>query len=139
MNTLFECGIRYDKIMVNGSIKKITEPYIVNATTFTEAEANITKEVFVDGCLDVMTIKRVNYNEIFVSDNYNDDKWFCCKITLFALDENSGKEKKTKSKVLVQASDLNDAKSKLDKHMSESASEYVVNSVIETPIVDVFN
>lgn len=139
MNTLFECGIRYDKIMENGSIKKITEPYIVNATTFTEAEANIIKEVFVDGCFDVMTIKRVNYKEIFVSDNYNDDKWFCCKITLFAFDENSGKENKTKSKVLVQASDLDNAKSKLDKLMSENASKYVVNSVIETPIVDVFN
>lgn len=139
MNTLFECGIRYDKIMENGSIKKITEPYIVNAISFSEAEANITKEVFVDGCLDVMTIKRVSYNEIVLSDNYNDDKWFCCKMTFIALDENSGKEKKIKSKVLVQASDLDDAKSKLDKIMRENASEYVVNSVIETPIVDVFN
>ena len=51
MANWFECKIRYDKTQENGSIKKVTEPYLVDALSFTEAEARIIEEMtpFVSG------------------------------------------------------------------------------------------
>ncbi len=63
---LYECGVRFDKVMENGTIKKVTEIYLVDALTFTEAEARITSETapYISGDFDVVTIKRTNYSEI---------------------------------------------------------------------------
>ena len=41
MHTWFECKIRYEKTMENGMNKKVTEPYLVDALSFTEAEARL--------------------------------------------------------------------------------------------------
>ena len=67
---LYECGVRFDKMMENGMVKKVTELYLVDALTFTEAEARIISEItpFISGEFDVVTIKRTNYSEIvFIS------------------------------------------------------------------------
>ena len=45
MHTWFECKIRYEKVMENGMNKKVTEPYLVDALSFTEAEARIIEEI----------------------------------------------------------------------------------------------
>ena len=60
MHTWFECKIRYDKTQENGSIKKVTEPYLVDALSFTEAEARIIEEMtpFISGEVDVNAVKR---------------------------------------------------------------------------------
>ena len=44
MHTWFECKIRYEKTMENGMQKKVTEPYLVDALSFTEAEARIIED-----------------------------------------------------------------------------------------------
>lgn len=40
MANWFETKVRYDKTMENGAIKKVTEAYMVDALSFTEAEAD---------------------------------------------------------------------------------------------------
>ena len=40
MHTWFECKIRYEKVMENGMQKKVTEPYLVDALSFTEASTD---------------------------------------------------------------------------------------------------
>lgn len=35
----FETKVRFDKTMENGTVKKVTEHYLVDALSFTEAEA----------------------------------------------------------------------------------------------------
>lgn len=45
MHTWFECKIRYERVMENGMNKKVTEPYLVDALSFTEAEARIIEEM----------------------------------------------------------------------------------------------
>ena len=51
MHSWFECKISYEKVLENGMQKKVTEPYLVDAISFTEAEARITEEVrpFISG------------------------------------------------------------------------------------------
>lgn len=119
MHTWFECKIRYEKTMENGMNKKVTEPYLVDALSFTEAEARIIEEMtpFISGEFTVSDIKRANYSELFPSEEEAADRWFKCKLVFITLDEKSGAEKKTSTQVLVQAADLRDAVKKLDEGM----------------------
>ena len=95
MHTWFECKIRYEKLMENGMNKKVTEPYLVDALSFTEAEARIIEEMtpFITGEFTVSDIKRANYSELFPSEEESADRWFKCKLIFITLDEKSGAER----------------------------------------------
>ena len=140
MHTWFECKIRYEKVMENGMQKKVTEPYLVDALSFTEAEARIIEEMtpFISGEFTVSDIKRANYSEIFTSEEEAADRWFKCKLIFVTLDDKSGAEKKTSTQVLVQAADLRDAVKKLDEGMKGTMADYQIGMVSETPIMDVY-
>ena len=140
MHTLFECKIRYEKVMENGMQKKVAEPYLVDALSFTEAEARIIEEMtpFIFGEFTVSDIKRANYSELFPSEEEAADRWFKCKLIFITLDEKSGAEKKTSTQVLVQAADLRDAVKKLDEGMKGTMADYQIASVAETAIMDVY-
>lgn len=138
MHTWFECKIRYEKVMENGMNKKVTEPYLVDALSFTEAEARIIEEIspFISGEFTVADIKRANYSELF--EDETGDRWFRCKLQFVTLDEKSGAEKKTSTNVLVQAGDLREAVKNLDEGMKGTMADYVIASVAETAIMDVY-
>lgn len=138
--TWFECKIRYEKTLENGMVKKVTEPYLVDALSFTEAEARIIEEMkpFISGEFTVSDIKRANYSELFFCDEDAADRWFKSKLLFITLDEKSGNEKKVASNVLIQASDLRDAVKKLDEGMKGSMADYEIASMAETPIMDVY-
>lgn len=140
MNNYLECKIRYEKTMENGMIKKVTELYLVDALSFTEAEARIIEEItpFISGEFTVSDIKRANYSELFFSDEENADKWFACKLEFITLDEKTGIEKKTKTNVLVQAADLRDAMAKLTDGMKNTMADYNAVCIKETAIMDVY-
>lgn len=140
MHTWFECKIRYEKTMENGMQKKVTEPYLVDALSFTEAEARIIEEMtpFISGEFTVSDIKRANYSELFPSEEEAADRWFKCKLVFITLDEKSGAEKKTSTQVLVQAADLRDAVKKLDEGMKGTMADYQIALVAETSIMDVY-
>lgn len=140
MHTWFECKVRYEKTMENGMQKKVTEPYLVDALSFTEAEARIIEEItpYITGEFTVSDIKRANYSELFESDEDAADRWFKCKLIFITLDEKSGAEKKSSTNVLVQAADLRDAVKKLDEGMKGTMADYQIGSVAETTIMDVF-
>lgn len=140
MHTWFECKIRYEKTMENGVVKKVTEPYLVDALSFTEAEARITEEMtpFISGEFTIADIKRANYSEIFFSEEEAADRWFKSKLLFITLDEKSGNEKKVASQVLIQAADLRDAVKKLDEGMKGSMADYAIASMAETMLMDVY-
>lgn len=140
MATWFECRIRYEKVMDNGMQKKVTEPYLVDALSVTEAEARIIEEMapFISGEFSVRGVKLADYSELFPSEEESADRWFKCKLVYITLDEKSGAEKKTTSQVLVQAADLRDAVKKLDEGMKGTMADYQIASVSETPIMDVY-
>ncbi len=138
--TWFECKIRYEKTLENGMVKKVTEPYLVDALSFTEAEARIIEEMkpFISGEFTVSDIKRANYSELFFSDEEAADRWFKSKLLFITLDEKSGNEKKVATNVLIQAADLRDAVKKLDEGMKGSMADYEIASMAETAIMDVY-
>jgi hypothetical protein len=140
MHTWFEVKIRYEKVMENGMQKKVTEPYLFDALSFTESEGKCIEEMtpFISGEFTVSDIKRANYSEIFFSEEESADRWFKCKLVFITLDEKSGSEKKTSTHVLVQAADLRDAVNKLDEGMKGTMADYQITSVSETAIMDVY-
>ena len=140
MGYWFECKIRYEKTLENGAIKKVTEPYLVDAMSFTEAEARIIQEMspFMSGEWSVADIKRANYSELFSCEEEAADKWFKVKMVTTIIDEKKQVEKKVSTWKLVQASDLRDAVKKLDEAMKGSLADYELSQVAETAIMDVF-
>ena len=140
MHMFFEVRIRYEKTMENGQNKKVNEPYLVDALSFTEAEARIINEMtpFISGDFKVKAVKEVNLSEIFFSNEESADTYFKARLAYVTLDERSGAEKKTYTNVLVQAADLRDAVKKLDEGMKGTMADYKIISIAETKIVDVY-
>ncbi len=136
----FECKVRYDKTLENGLIKKTTETYLVDALSFTEAEKRFIEEItpFMSGEFLVTDIKRARISELFDSDDLNDDRWFKARVAFITLDEKSGVEKRTVQTVLVQANELHRALTRLDEGMKGTLGEWVIVSIAETAIIDVF-
>ena len=141
MYNWFECKIKYDKTMENGLQKKVVEPYLVDATNFTEAEKRVTEEVspYIRGEFIVDDIKRVKIAEIFESSKEEDDKWYKVKISMIIPDEKSGKEKKLANFILVKAINIKTALHHLEEGMKDSIMDYDVVAINETPIIDVFH
>ncbi len=140
MHNWFETKVRYSKMGENGTEKMVTEPFLFDALSFTEAESRVLKEItpYITGEFTVSDIKRSKYSEIFFSESESADLWFKCKVTFITIDEKSGDDKKSSTNMLVQASDLRDAIKKLDKGMEGSMADYQISSVIETEILDVY-
>ena len=97
MSEWFQCTVKYEKTMENGQQKKVTEPYLVDAISFTEAERRIIEEIspFMAGTFEVSDIKRAHFAEIFESTDDSADRFFKAKLLFVTLDEKSGKERKT--------------------------------------------
>lgn len=138
MNSWFEVKLRYEKVMENGLQKKVTEPYLVEALSFTEAEARIINEVtpYISGEFSVSAIKKTNLSEIFW--NEDGEYWFKVKVNFITIDEKSGAEKKKASYIMVQAKDLRDASKVFDEGMKGTMSDYQIANIKETAILDVF-
>lgn len=136
----FECKIRYEKTVEDGTQKPVTEMYVVDALSFSEAEERITEEVsaYVSGSFDVKDIKKAAFGEIFFSDDSNADRWFKTKLQFIILDEKSGKEKKSSVNFLVQAGTFREALSNIEEGMKGTMQDYVISSINETTIMDVF-
>ena len=136
----FETKVRYSKMGENGVEKKVTESYLVDALSCTEAEARTLKEMepYITGEFTVSDIKQAKYSEIFLDEADSADRFFKCKVVFITLDEKSGNEKESSTNMLVQASDLREAIKSLDKGMEGSMADYRIKGVNETNIMDVF-
>lgn len=140
MNNWFECKVKTEKTLENGTQKKVTEPYLVDALNFTEAEARIIREIspYCNGELEVVDIKRVKYSEMFTNEAESADKWYKVKAMFITLDEKSQTEKKSATFILVQASDFQNAVDTFVNGMRGGMSDYEIHTIQETNILDVF-
>ena len=110
MSEWFECKVKYERTMQDGALKKVCEPYLVEALNFTEAERRIIEEVspYISGEFEVTNITRARFAEIFDTLEDSADKWYKAKLVFITLDEKSGKEKKTSHNMMVQAASFHD-------------------------------
>jgi len=138
MHNWFQCKIKYEKNAEEGKIVKVSEDYLVDALSFTEAEERINEEMrpFISGEFLVSDIKRARINELF--DNENGDRWYRCKVNLITLDEDKGLEKRTAITMLAQAGTLKEALEVLEKGMKGTMADYEIAAITETNILDVY-
>ena len=137
INKYFEVKVKMQKTQEDGTQKKVTEQYVVEAATFGEAERRITEclKPYIEGEFDVTDIKIAGYSQIVGGDE-NADKFFKAKVTFVALDETTGKEKKTSELYLVQSETLESAESDVKNFLNDSNT--TISSIAETVILDVF-
>lgn len=142
MNYWFECKVSYER---QGSdamgMKKVSEIYILDALSFTEAEERIIKEIqpFVSiGELEVVNIKRVKYSEIFYDESEEADRYYRARVNFITIDEKSGTEKKTAVNMLIQSASLPEAIARLRDEMEKQLGDYEISSIADTQILDVF-
>ena len=136
----YEVKIQYQKLLEDGKEKKVTEQYVVEALSFTEAESRIIEEMtpYISGEFDVVSEKIAPYNEIFLSDRTDDDKWFISKVGFITLDERTDKEKKQTFRYLVQAATSELALDYTKEMFSHGMSDYSIEAVQDTPTLEVF-
>lgn len=138
MSLWFECKVRYDRMQENGAVKKVNEPFLVDALTFTEAEARITeaRAPFISGDFSISAVKKTKVSEIFFDES--GDKYYMVKVLFVTIDEKAGKEKKSASFILVQASDFEGALRRFLEGMKGTMADYEIASITETPLLDVY-
>ena len=137
----FECRIKYEKVMEDGTQKKVSENYVIDALSFSEAEARIIKEMskYISGAFEVDDIKKATYKEIFFADGDGmADKWYKVKLQFITIDEKTANEKKTSTWYLVQARSFEGARKNIDEVMGGTMIDYVIASVAETSLMDVY-
>lgn len=138
--TWFEVGIKHQRTQEDGTTKKVTERYAVDAFSFTEAESRITEEMnhYYGDEFTITPEAQAAYGEVVFSENEQDGRWFKVKLQFITLDEKSGKEKRCNVLYLVQGSSLAKALSNTQKLMNGTMIDYVVASIAETKVMDVF-
>ena len=137
--TYFLTAVRFEKVLENGLVKKVTEHYLVDALSFTEAESRTIEEMrpFISGEFSVTAVKTSKFSELFLAEEDAADIFYKVKVQFITLDERSGNEKKTSAEMLVEAADLRDAIRRFDEGMKGTMADYQIVSVAETPIVGI--
>lgn len=136
----YECKVRYEKTLEDGYQKKVTEAYVVDALSFTEAEKRVIEEMsaYINGEIEVTAIKIAPYKEVAFPGKAEHDKFYHVRCDFIVFDEKTNKEKKTAIDYLVQAASVEGARRILDDILKETMIDYVIVSLGETNIEDVF-
>jgi hypothetical protein len=138
MNNWFTVKVKYTKQLENGAFKRVSEPYLLAAMTFTDAEARIYEELgaIIRGEFTVTNIARTDYHDIF---QYEDsDTWYKCKISFESATEDSDKAKKVSQNFLVGAHSVKEAFDRMHESLSTMLVDFLIPSIIVSPIVDIF-
>ncbi|HWR99235.1 MAG TPA: DUF4494 domain-containing protein [Prolixibacteraceae bacterium] len=138
MNIWFECTAKYSKMGEDGREKKVSETYLLDAVSFTEAETRIYKELvsMVSGEFTVTRISKTKLAEIIPSEM--GDRWYKAKVTFITFDEESGKEKRVSQFVLVFSDNVKSAYDQVIEAMKGMMADFEIGGITESPIVDVF-
>jgi len=137
MSKFFEVKVKYQSVDQSGKNKTISESYILDAVSHTDAETRINEELepIISGEFSVKNIKASSFSEIILNE---DSKFFKCKLVFIALDEERGTERKHSTSILVSADNVKGAYEKLDESMKDTVSAYSIDGVVVSPIVDYF-
>ena len=136
----FHATIAYMKVCEDGRERKVRESYLLDAMSYTEAEARIMHEMesTIKGDYYISSLKKSNITELVPSDDETDDRWYKAKIAIIDADEISGREKSSYQYYLVAASNINRALENLEKSLSTFVVPYEVYSISDTEFMDIF-
>ncbi len=138
MQIWFECKVKYVKVTESGKEQTVTENFLLDAVSFTDAETRITRQMreMVKGEFSVTDIKKSRIAEVFPYEN--GEWWFKATINLVTVDEEAGKEKKLRTQYIIMADDIKEALNRLEESLSFMVVPYVISSLAVSTIVDVF-
>ncbi|MDX1447343.1 DUF4494 domain-containing protein [Lishizhenia sp.] len=138
MNSWYTVKVKYTKQMEDGTLKRVTEPYLLDAVSFTDAEARIYEELGeqIRGEFLVTGISKTDYADIF---HYEDaDYWYKCKVTYVSVDADSGKEKKVSNNFLVTAANVKEAFERIEESLESMLVSFEIPAIAVSPIIDIF-
>ena len=140
MVNYFLSTVRFEKTMENGLNKTVSEQYLFDALSFTEAESRTIEELkpYISGEFSIPQIVKPRISELMLSENVSADRYYKVKVSFMTLDEKSGTEKKTNSFILVQASDFKNAYDRFIEGMKGTMADYEIVSIVETQILDYY-
>lgn len=139
MQTWFECKVKYNKVSQSGNEQLITENFLLDAVSYTDAETRIIRQMqqmVKGGEFAIIDIKKSKIAEVFPFEN--GEWWFKAAINLVTVDEDAGKEKKVRAYYLVMADEIREALDRFEESLSYLVIPYVVTSVVLSTIADVF-
>jgi hypothetical protein len=138
MNSWFTVKVKYTKQLENGTFKRVSEPYLLAAMSFTDAEARIYDELgnTIRGEFNVTNIARTDYHDIFQYDDC--DTWYKCKIMFESAAGEEEKSKKVTQNFLVSANSVKEAYERLGESLASMMVDFVIPSITVSPIVDIF-
>ncbi len=136
----FEAKVKYTKVDEDGRARKVSDSYLLDAMSYTEAESRIMNEMesVISGDYYISNLKKSNITEVVPSEDENDDRWYKAKVAIIDADEVSGKEKSSFQYYLVAASNINRALENLEKALSTFIVPYEIASIADTTIMDVY-
>lgn len=137
MNNWMTVKVKYTKQLENGSFKRVNEPYLLAAMSFSDAESRIYEELgnIIRGEFTVTAITKTEVHDIF---HYADsDVWYTCKIKFESAMEDE-KSKKVTQTILVAAHSVKDATDRLKECLSGMLVDYTVTGVVVSPLVEIF-
>ncbi|MBR5951574.1 MAG: DUF4494 domain-containing protein [Actinomycetaceae bacterium] len=126
--------------MEDGLQKKVTELYTIDALSHAEAEERIIEEMshYISGEYEVTSVVPAPYKEVFFSDSMEADRYFKAKLAFITINEKTEKEKRTAVTYLIHAQTFDGAVKAIHEVMGGTMIDYIVLSVAETNIMDVF-
>lgn len=132
-----EVKVRYDKTMENGAVKKVTEPYLVDALSCTEAEARVMEELTpLASDINVTSTAKTKVAEVFLQ--FSGDKYYRVKVNFITLDEKTAAEKRSASYIIVPADGFAEALKNFNEGMRGTMADFEIEAITETKIVEVY-
>lgn len=135
----FLVKVSYESMTHSGSMKKVRESYVIDAVSFTEAEARTIGELQpkIDRELVVDAMSKVSFSGIIRTGK---ERWYKAKLNYITIDERSGKEKRKATFMLVEADSVEEANKIIVGFMGMAISqEYEIDTIGDYKIEEVFD
>tara|TARA_R110000868_G_scaffold177999_2_gene417389 strand:+ start:474 stop:1010 length:537 start_codon:yes stop_codon:yes gene_type:complete len=138
MKTWYSCKVKHAVTTEDGGLKQITDTFLVDGVSFTDAEKRIYEisERDIRGEFMIINIAKTNIAEVI---NYEDsENWFKCKVAYVTVDEEAQKEKKINNYFLVGADNAKIAYDRIEDNLSSMMVPVEIPSIALTTFIDVF-
>ena len=133
----FEIKIKYTKTFEDGRVKPVVEKLFTSTISFAEAEH---RAYFYAGQLSLTDIELKSVRIVpfydFIRPTTEYGPFYIATLEVLTLDEKTGREKKCKKKVLVQATDRGKAEEQLKEVIGSTLLDWRLIGLDETDIVD---
>lgn len=138
MKIWYSCKVKYEKTDDEGIRKLTTDTFLIDAYTYTEAEARIYENMERDiaGEFAVTNISKTNISELLHLDD--GDYWYKAKVTYSSVDGDSGKEVNVNTYFLVNAEDIKEAFDRISHSLNSMLVPFEIPSITKTNIMEVY-